>query len=188
MLMNYSPTHLSLLEKVLAGAVFAYPTEGVWGFGCLPMHEQAVNRLRALKSRDAEKGFILVASRWEQVAKFIENAMKMQEVWQHYNQGFVTGIFPASDTCPRNITAPDDSIAIRISTHPTVVALCDALDSALVSTSANYAGESPASDIVHIRQLFSEQIDCIVEGELGGADKPSRLLDLRHSPPNVLRP
>ncbi len=46
---------------VREGGVIAYPTEAVWGLGCDPWNEEAVDRLLALKERPMHKGLILVA-------------------------------------------------------------------------------------------------------------------------------
>ncbi len=48
-------------RAIRAGAVIAYPTEAVWGLGCDPWDEEAVERLLAIKSRPVDKGLILVA-------------------------------------------------------------------------------------------------------------------------------
>ena len=51
---------------LLGGGVIAYPTEGVFGLGCLPDRVPAVRRLLQIKQRDASKGLILIAARAEQ--------------------------------------------------------------------------------------------------------------------------
>ena len=43
------------------GGVIVYPTEAVWGLGCDPFNEAAVQRLLAIKQRDIAKGLILIA-------------------------------------------------------------------------------------------------------------------------------
>ena len=48
------------------GGVIAYPTEAVWGLGCDPWNDEAVERLLALKERPVHKGLILVAADIEQ--------------------------------------------------------------------------------------------------------------------------
>ena len=45
-----------------SGEVVAYPTEGVWGVGCDPNNESALDKLITLKRRDPLKGLILVGS------------------------------------------------------------------------------------------------------------------------------
>ena len=50
-------------EILLSGGVIAYPTEGVFGLGCLPQIPSAVERLLTIKQRDPSKGLILIAAR-----------------------------------------------------------------------------------------------------------------------------
>lgn len=42
-------------RTVLAGGVLAYPTEAVWGLGCDPWDQAAVERILQLKQRPVEK-------------------------------------------------------------------------------------------------------------------------------------
>jgi L-threonylcarbamoyladenylate synthase len=57
-----SEWHLNQAKQVLtAGGVIAYPTETVWGFGCIPTYTQAVERILEIKGRSARKGLIIIA-------------------------------------------------------------------------------------------------------------------------------
>ena len=53
------------------GGIIAYPTEAVYGLGCLPLNTLAVARILTLKKRHMEKGLILVASDIEQLEPFV---------------------------------------------------------------------------------------------------------------------
>ena len=54
-------------RTVFSGGVIAYPTEAVWGLGCDPWDQEAVERILELKQRPVEKGMILVASSVDQI-------------------------------------------------------------------------------------------------------------------------
>ena len=54
--------------------VIAYPTEAVFGVGCDPDSETAVNKLLALKQRPVEKGLILIAANYEQLAPYVDDS------------------------------------------------------------------------------------------------------------------
>ena len=45
-------------RTLLAGGVVAHPTEGVYGLACLPLDDDAVARVLALKGRAPEAGFV----------------------------------------------------------------------------------------------------------------------------------
>ena len=58
-------------KAIKAGGVIAYPTEGVFGLGCDPANENAIEKLLSLKNRDIAKGFILIAANRQQLSPFV---------------------------------------------------------------------------------------------------------------------
>ena len=72
---------------------------------------------------------------------------------------------PAATGAPPWITGGRDSIAVRISAHPVVAALCEQFGGALVSTSANLGGEPPAYARAGLDPRLLDAIDGIVAGE-----------------------
>ncbi|MGK0339279.1 MAG: L-threonylcarbamoyladenylate synthase, partial [Candidatus Azotimanducaceae bacterium] len=59
-----------IAKKLRQGAVIAYPTEGVWGLGCVPENQEAVARLLKFKSRPWQKGLILAAANIDQILPY----------------------------------------------------------------------------------------------------------------------
>jgi L-threonylcarbamoyladenylate synthase len=49
------------------GGVVAYPTEGVFGLGCIPDYADAVIRILSIKKRSPSLGLVLIASCIEQL-------------------------------------------------------------------------------------------------------------------------
>lgn len=163
-----------------AGAVLAYPTEAVWGVGCDPADGAAVLRLLALKQRDVAKGLILIAAHFDQLRPWIAfdalTAQRQAVVLASW-PGPHTWIVPASAAAPRWITGAHAGIAVRVSAHPVVAALCDAFGGALVSTSANPAGAAPPVRLQDFDPAFLDSLDGLVAGETGGLDRPTAIRD-----------
>lgn len=160
------------------GGVVAYPTEAVWGLGADPWNEAACTRLLALKRRPWQKGVILVAADAAQLEPFIDVPSK--NVWKRAAltwPGPNTWVFPCSQDAPEWITGDQDTIAVRISAHPPVRALCDAFGGAIVSTSANPAAREPARSATQVRLYFRDRLDALLPGPLGGLDKPTSIRD-----------
>ena len=164
------------------GGVIAYPTEGVWGLGCDPHNEAAVLRLLALKQRDVAKGLILIASDEAQLAPFIETSplsqaqlAQVRASWPGPN----TWIVPASANAPHWITGAHNGIAVRVTAHPLVRALCDGFGGALVSTSANIASEPSPSCREDLDARIIAGVDVIADGETLGRQQPSTIRDAR---------
>jgi L-threonylcarbamoyladenylate synthase len=160
-----------------SGGVVAYPTEGVYGFGCLPDDFAAVSRVLAIKERDPALGLVLVASDIEQLDGWIELPEDSPELTSS-SEHPVTWIVPATDEVPYWIRGEHSGLAIRITTHPVAAALCEAADSALVSTSANTHGRPAARNAFVLRRRFGALVDYIVPGECGPASGPSEIREL----------
>jgi L-threonylcarbamoyladenylate synthase len=164
------------VETVRAGGVIAYPTEAVYGLGCDPLEHTAVQRILDLKGRDASKGLILIASDVAQLLPFMAplsaNVMKTLEAsWP----GPVTWVVPAIGSLPAWLSGGRETLAVRVTAHPIASALCTALGLALVSTSANRSGRSPARTPLAVRSLFGGGVDEILPGAVGGLSKPTEI-------------
>ncbi len=159
-----------------SGGVVAYPTEGVFGLGCIPDDADAVSRILSIKKRSPALGLVLIASNIEQLEDWadlpdgasLESSLERPITW----------IVPARTTVPYWIIGEHHGLAVRITSHAIASALCDAADSVLVSTSANVAGSPPARTAYVLRRRFRTLVDCIVPGRCGPAGGPSEIRDL----------
>lgn len=160
------------------GQVFLYPTEAVFGLGCDPNNEAAVEQLLAIKKRPRNKGLILVAKNYSQVMAYVDDAAipieRRADIFSSW-PGPVTWLLPKSASAPQWITGDFDKIAIRIPKHPVVERLCEKLGP-LVSTSANITGMDTADTIAGVRQQLQAPL-FVVDGELGERRNPSKIID-----------
>ena len=167
-------------EILAQGGVIAYPTEAVFGLGCDPNNEAAVERILTLKQRPRDKGLLLVAADIQQIAPLLaglapEMVSKLEQSWP----GPVTWLIPDPDNYyPEWIKGQHSSVAIRVSAHPVVRQLCQAFGQPIVSTSANLADEPEIRCRLILQETFGDKIDFTVEGELGDASQPSTIKDL----------
>ncbi|MBB4131511.1 MULTISPECIES: Sua5/YciO/YrdC/YwlC family protein [unclassified Xanthomonas] len=172
----------SAVAALAQGGVIAYPTEAVWGLGCDPRQETAVRRLLAIKRRPVAKGVIVVAASVDVLHDWVDfdalEPARKQEVLASW-PGPHTWILPVNAQAPRWVTGDHDGLAVRISAHPVVAALCAAWDGPLVSTSANLAGEPPARSRQALDPALVASIDGVVEGEVGALAQPTQIRDAR---------
>jgi L-threonylcarbamoyladenylate synthase len=170
--------HLAV-RALRAGGVIAYPTEGVWGLGCDPHNPAAVLQLLALKHRAMAKGLLLVAADIEQFAPYLAGLSVAQQ--QRLRDSWpapLTWLVPNNGAAPDWIGGSHASVALRVSAHPLVAALCRAFGGPLVSTSANPSGRPAALNAVRVRRYFGADLDFILNGELGGQRGPTPIRDL----------
>lgn len=159
------------------GGVIAYPTESCYGLGCDPSNRRAVQRILQLKGRPQRKGLIVIGSDVRQFRRYLAPisdslAARLGEWWPGPN----TLLLPLSKRCPRWLSGAHDTLAVRVSAHPTCRELCRRLGMALVSTSANRAGCQPIKDAKACARIFGTQV-LTLSGQIGRCKRPSRIIE-----------
>ena len=160
--------------------VVAYPTEAVFGLGCNPNSQSAVENLLVLKQRPMSKGLILIAPSLDFLLPFIDESRLMEEHWQRLTTQYdrpTTWVVPAKTTTPKFLTGDFDSIAVRISQHSAVKRLCEQAGFALTSTSANLTGQPPCHTAQEVKQQFGTDFP-VLDMPVGGAVNPSEIRDI----------
>jgi len=166
-------------DALVAGGVIACPTEAVWGLSCDPSDGDAVARLLALKERPVEKGLILVAAD-PPAFDFILDGLTAADratlaaSWP----GPATWLVEHRGRVPRWISGEHATVALRVSDHPVLRAICEAFGGPLVSTSANPAGAPPARAETEVRDYFGDALDAVLPGDLGDSSRPTTIRDL----------
>ncbi|MGR6871906.1 L-threonylcarbamoyladenylate synthase [Pseudomonas sp. HK3] len=170
-----------IASKVIQDAgVIAYPTETVWGLGCDPFNERALERVIEIKKRDAHKGLILVAASIEQFDFLLHDAdeqtiKKLTDSWP----GAVTWLVPHKNRVPQLVHGQFDTVAIRVSSHPMVQQLCKEVGGPVVSTSANFSGKPTVRSAIQAKCVLGPYLDFILSGPVGLANAPSRIIDMQ---------
>ena len=171
-------TAVSVFEQ---GGVIAYPTEAVFGLGCDPDNQQAVEKILKIKNRPVEKGLILLAGDYQQLRPYIDesklSAQDKEKMLARWPNG-VTQVVPATAKTQSFLTGQFSAIAVRITTQPDVVALCQATGKPIVSTSANFTGEEPGTTWQKVEQDLGQVVDFIIKGKTLGYTKPSTIIDV----------
>lgn len=164
----------------LQGGVIAYPTEAVFGLGCDPDNIEALNKLLRIKKRSAEKGLILLAANYSQLLPYIDDDKIPQDkrfsVLSRWPDG-ITQVVPKSQSCHPLLSGKFDTIAVRLTSQPDVVKLCNQTNKPIVSTSANLSGETPAKIWQDLSAELTEEIDFIIKGQTLGYTQPSTIID-----------
>jgi L-threonylcarbamoyladenylate synthase len=167
-------------EVVNSGGVIAYPTEGVFGLGCNPDNTLAVEKVLHLKNRSIDKGLILLAGDFSQVQKYIDEtaitAEQMTTILSRWPNA-ITQVLPVKKSVPKLLRGVFNSIAVRVTAHPDVIALCDRTGGAIVSTSANLSGNPSALTWQQVLAQFPNELDGIIKSKTLGATTSSTIID-----------
>lgn len=176
-----SPWRLTRIARRLnQGAVIAYPSDTIWGLGCNPFLQKAVQRIQRIKRRSRRKGLILLSSRLEYLRPFIDESAfeQFHNQLQSPTRRPTTWLIKANRYCPSWLTGNSDRIAVRLTHLPYIALLCDVMQTALVSTSANISGRSTARNSLQVHQHFRDSVDLIIEGFGSQSQQASEIRDL----------
>ena len=169
------------------GGVVAYPTEAVWGLGCDPSNVNAIERILQLKQRPVSKGLILLAADIDMLQPYFtgldqHQVAQMQATWPDP----ITWLIPNNGLVSDWISGGQSTLAVRVSAHPVAAGLSRALDSPIVSTSANPGGRQAATSLTRVKVYFGNTLDDYTPGTISGAAKPSEIRHLLSG--EVVRP
>lgn len=196
---NLKGTGASYAEQKAArvirdGGLVAYPTEAVWGLGCNATDDQAVQKLRQLKRRQQHKGFIVLFADISQVQSYLPHLDNKALINIQDQKEPTTWLVPNTHDYKRGhkpcfskaVVGFNSTVAIRLSSHPSVVALSTLSACPIISSSANQTGFLPLRHLLAIKKAFRQNVNYYLDGKLGGYQKASQIIDLATG--RVLRP
>ena len=174
---NFAEDAIDWLKQ---GKILLHPTEGVWGIGCDAFNATAVNKINALKQREASKSLIILAPTIHDSLKYFQPLSEIQTnfletIWP----GHTTVIFESNSLVPSHIKALDNSIAMRVSDHKPIKELLAKFKSLMVSTSANISNQPTPITAAEALKIFPEPDVALYDFENGSANKPSAIIDLK---------
>ncbi|HDH52920.1 MAG TPA: threonylcarbamoyl-AMP synthase [Nitrospirae bacterium] len=168
--------------------IIAYPTESFYALGVMATDEKAVKRLYELKKRPAEKPLPLIVGdidALESITSEISSTAK--ELMKRFWPGPLTLLFEARENIPVLLTGGTGKVAVRIPGKSAALDLARALKLPVTATSANLSGKPPAEDPDAVISYFGEKIDLVVDDGKSPGGRPSTIVDVTVTPPEILR-
>jgi len=191
---NVSP---ECVAKVRAGGLIIFPTETLYGLGCIATDAAALGGLFEAKERGPGQPPPVLISDAAQLASLapVYNdtaAALMQAYWP----GFLTLILPARDGLSPLLTgiAADGNFAtvgVRMTSHPLARELCERIGQPIVATSANISGATGNAANPHrvedIDPTLQARVDVLLDGGPVRGE-PSTIIDCSGTAPRIVRP
>ncbi|MFP3947488.1 MAG: L-threonylcarbamoyladenylate synthase [Longimicrobiales bacterium] len=190
-----SPRHPGVLERIgvhlRSGGLVAYPTETVYGFGCV-LEPAALARLARLKERGEDAPFLLLTPD-ESSVEDLRWSPEARELAEVFWPGALTLVLEdPSGSYPSEVRGPTGGVAVRRTPHPVAGALVVALGAPLTSTSANPPGGEPATtadEAAEAARAVGATVDemWILDGGRLPPSPPSTIVDLTGDDLRVIR-
>jgi L-threonylcarbamoyladenylate synthase len=149
-------------EMIKNGGVVVFPTDTVYGIGCDPNNQDAVNKIYSVKGREKTKQLPVLAYSKKDIQNIAIFDEISEKIADKFWPGPITLILKVKDKKIEESLDLKGKIAVRIPNHPCVLALLKRCR-LLVGTSANFSGQSPFSNSKEITSKFSGY-DILLDG------------------------
>jgi len=174
------------LELLLSGGLVAFPTDTVYGVGCLAFNEQAIESIYAAKDRPMEKAIpVLIGDSRDVIQVAEEIPMFAMRLIARFWPGPLTVLVPKKSNLPEAISATS-TVGVRVPDHEVARALLR-LAGPMAITSANISGQASPTTAEQVFAQLNGRIALIIDGGPTRGGIPSTLVDCTKEEIEVLR-
>lgn len=177
------------VEILQRGGVVALPTETVYGLAANAEDELAVRRVFAIKGRPATHPLIVHLAGVEALPDWARHIPP--EAWrlaEAFWPGPLTMVLPRTPRATDAVTGGQDTVALRVPSHPVALDVLRALGGGLAAPSANRFGRVSPTTAEHVRVDLGDDVDLILDGGPCTVGVESTIVDLSSGAPAILRP
>lgn len=186
-----SPTEeaLQLASALLKdGQLVAFPTETVYGLGANAFNKDAVLSIFAAKDRPADNPLIVHIHDRAQLEDICEVTPLAEKLMDAFWPGPLTILMPRKATIPQEVTAGLPTVAVRMPSHPTALAMLKACGLPIAAPSANRSGKPSPTTAQRVFDDMNGRIPLILDSGESDVGVESTVLDICRGTPCILRP
>ena len=182
-------THSEIIEEAVIhfkrGGIVVYPTDTVFGVGCVISNIKSIERLYELKNRQGPTT-VLVSS-FEMATKYSEiESPTAKSITGKFWPGPLTLVVKAKEDRVPKIIQKQKTVGIRVPNYPLISEIIAKLGEPILGPSANFEGSEPAKKLAGLDKNFLVKTDYLVEEEPFGLD-PSTVIDISDGGLTILR-
>jgi len=187
---NSQNPQLRLIRKVAEilknGGIIAYPTDTYYGIGCDIMNKKAIERIYRLKKRNKNKPFSFICSGLKNISHYAKVSNYAYKTMRRLLPGPYTFVLEGSRMVPKIMLTKRRTAGIRVPSHNICIALTEALENPIISTSASMPDGTIANDPDLLHDYFSSNIEVVIDGgPVPG--HPSSVISLIDDIPEIIR-
>ena len=163
-----------------SGGVILYPTDTIWGIGCDACNEDAVRRVFEIKRRAEAKSVISLVDSEVKVEFYVRSVPDVAwQLWECSDEP-LTLVLDGARNLASGVIASDGSVALRVTREAFSRQLCMRMKRAIVSTSANIAGEPAPRCFSEISPEILQAVDyvCLSRRDEAPRQAPSHIIKI----------
>lgn len=163
-------------ESLLKGEIIAFPTDTVFGLGCI-VNKQAIDKIYEAKGRSFDKPLPMMCNGLEMIEKVAKVSEDAKKIINKFVPGALTLIFNKKDNVEDFVTNGKPTIGIRVPDDKWILDLISGLNQPLLVTSANLSDTGSLTRWEDVYSQLNGKIDGIVCEDASG-DSSSTIIDV----------
>ncbi len=172
-----------------AGQLVAFPTETVYGLGCDASNLDALARLYRVKARPGNHPVIVHLASVEQLDDWAETVPpEALALAEKFWPGPMTLILKKASRVLPEVSGGQDTVGLRIPSHPVALALLKEFNSGVAAPSANRHGRISPTSAQHVQSELGDLVAKVLDGGSCSVGIESTIIDLSGARPRILRP
>lgn len=169
-----------IVDYFRQGAAVVYPTDTVYGLGCVASNSRAVKKIFKIKKRSVDKPLLVLVEDWIMVKKYCLLNAEQEEYLKKVWPGPTTAVLTSRGNLPAGVIGKDGSLAARLPKNNFLITILKRLGEPIVSTSLNISGQKNLTNLSGINNYFGvDKPDLVVDAGILPENKPSRVIDIR---------
>ena len=177
------------VEALRAGELVVFPTETVYGLGSNASDPAAVRKIFEVKGRPSDHPVIVHLDNPRYLHRWVSNMPVVAEkLAARFWPGPLTLILPKADKVNDVVTGGQDSIGIRVPSHPIAQQLLTAFGGGIAAPSANRFGRLSPTKPEHVRDELGTAIQVILDGGESPIGLESTIVSCLGNGARLLRP
>lgn len=176
------------VEMLNKGSVIVYPTDSGYALGCKLEDKNAMERICRIRQLDGNHNFTLMCRDLSELSTYAYVDNTAFRLIKNNTPGNYTFILKATKEVPRRLMSEKrKTIGLRVPSNPIALALLEALNEPMMSTSLMLPGNDfTESDPEAIQDEIGKLVDLIIHGGYLG-QQPTTVVDLTEDAPEVVR-
>jgi L-threonylcarbamoyladenylate synthase len=171
------------------GGLVAFPTETVYGLGGDASNPAAVRKIFAAKGRPADHPVIVHIAGSSDLKHWAAEVPR--SAWllaEKFWPGPLTLVLKRAVRVSDLVTGGQDSVGLRVPSHPVAQQLLKAFGGGIAAPSANRFGRLSPTTASHVREELGDAVELVLDGGPSDVGIESTIVDLTRATPAILRP
>ncbi len=179
------PRAVSQVADILKkDGIFVYPTDTVYGLGCMITNKQGIDKINQIKTSKKPKSIMF--SDIKEISQYAKVSNEAFRLMRLLLPGPYTFILPATRLVPRLLQRDRKAVGVRIPEHWFCKSIVEMVGEPIITTSIPLSDDKIHVDPLEIEEQFGHMVDIIVDSGIL-PDIPSTILSLETDTLEIIR-